>query len=460
MMPETIGRYEIIDELGDGGMGIVYRAYDPNLLREVALKVIFQGEFQRLSDVKQDEILARFLQEAKIVGSLHHIAIMPIYDFGWENGEPFIVMPLMRGGTLDERLEAGPLPLDEMGRILDWIAPALDKVHRQGIIHRDLKPSNILFDEDDKPYIADFGLARLTKETMRFSRTGYVVGTPTYMSPEQARGDKDIDHRSDIYSLGCMLFEMLTGEPPYYQVDSLALVHFHMNEPAPRLDELRTDLPREYQAIIDRAMAKTKEKRYRSAGVMSAALKAVMQGSQREFDAVQQQSATRPSNAQRATAYFKQGLAAYNKGNYEQAIARYNQAIHLNPNDALAYNGRGQAYYAQGDYDQAIANYSRAIYLEPNNANAYHKRGQAYYDQGSYDQAIADYDQAIDLNPNNPLTYNSRGNAYYGRGNYNQAISNYSRALRLNPNYATAYHNRGNAYRNQGNYHQAYALNN
>ncbi|MGB0389560.1 MAG: serine/threonine-protein kinase, partial [Ardenticatenaceae bacterium] len=223
-------------------------------------------------------VLGRFQREAQIIGSLNHHAIVPIYEFGWENGEPFIVMPLMSGGGLDERLELGPLPLDEIVRILSWLAPALDTVHQRGIVHRDLKPANILFNEHNAPYIADFGIATLNEETMRFSKIGMPIGTPAYMSPQQGVGDGNLDGRSDIYSLGAMLFEMLTGKPPYHQAHWHYVVYMHIHEPVPRLDELRTDLSADYQAIIDCAMAKNPEQRYPTASEMVAALKAVMVG--------------------------------------------------------------------------------------------------------------------------------------------------------------------------------------
>ena len=417
MMPQTIGRYQIKDELGAGGMGIVYRAYDPNLLREVALKMLFRGEFRRLSSRKQREVLDRFQQEAKIIASLHHPAIIPVYDFGYENGEPFIVMPLMSGGDLDERLEAGALALDEIVRILDWLAPALDKVHQENIVHGDLKPGNILFNKENKPCLADFGIARLTEETIKFSKTATPIGTPAYMSPEQARGDKDIDQRSDIYSLGGMLFEMLTGKHPYHRVHPYALLHHHLYEPPPRLDDddLSIQLPTAYQAIIDCAMAKKKEERYKSASEMVNALKAVRPKiAPTQVQANAHKKAKQGSGTQISTINLQsQGIAAHNKDSYSQAIADYSQVIRLTPNDATAYYNRGLAYYNKGDYDQAIADYDYAIRLNPNDAIAYYNRGLAYYSKGDYDHAIADYNHAIRLNPNDAIDYNSRGLAYY-----------------------------------------------
>ena len=141
---------------------------------------------------------------------------MPVYDFGEENGQLYLVMALMQGGSLAERLQHGPLSLEETAQLLVQVGSALDLAHAQGVVHRDLKPDNILFDQQGNPYIADFGIAKLLAQTtMGLSQTGMIIGTPFYMSPEQARGDKDIDGRSDIYSLGAILFELLTGQRPY-----------------------------------------------------------------------------------------------------------------------------------------------------------------------------------------------------------------------------------------------------
>jgi len=277
MIPKQIARYEIKGELGEGGLGAVYLAHDPNFGRDVALKVISPYLLWHQPQQK-GEALKRFRREARVIGLLEHPAVVPVYDFGEHNGLPFIVMRLMGGGSLKQRLEKekGLLPLDEVVRILAHLAPALDEAHQRGIIHRDIKPHNILFDRRDMPYLADFGIAKLTHASQKFTATGAMIGTAAYISPEQVRGDKNLDGRSDLYSLGATLYQMLTGEHPYHLVHPMALAHFHMNEPVPRLDELRDDLPAGSQEIIDCVMAKEPNQRYNTAQAFVTALKNVL----------------------------------------------------------------------------------------------------------------------------------------------------------------------------------------
>jgi serine/threonine protein kinase len=208
-MSQQIGRYEIIEELGEGGMATVYRAYDPNFGREVAVKVLPRGQ-------KHDATFRqRFEQEAQTIAALEHSAIVPVYDYGEENGRPYFVMRLMTGGSLADRLKGGALSIAEIRYMLDRIDAALDKAHEQGIVHRDIKLANILYDDDDgEPYLSDFGIVKVAQSTT-LTQTGGIVGTPAYMSPEQVLGEKDIDGRTDIYSMGAILFEMLSGRLPY-----------------------------------------------------------------------------------------------------------------------------------------------------------------------------------------------------------------------------------------------------
>ncbi|HUM72123.1 MAG TPA: serine/threonine-protein kinase, partial [Chloroflexota bacterium] len=209
MIPEKINRYEIKRELGRGGMASVYEAYDPQFQRPVAVKLL-PREF-----LHDPEFRARFTREARTIAALEHPAIVPVYDFGEEDGQPFLVMRLMTGGSLTDRLANGPLPIDEAAEILKRIGSALDRAHSQGIIHRDLKPGNILFDHYGDAFLADFGIARIAAAGSQLTASGSLVGTPTYMSPEQVYGNKELDGRSDIYALGVILYQMLTGEIPF-----------------------------------------------------------------------------------------------------------------------------------------------------------------------------------------------------------------------------------------------------
>ncbi|MGB0385281.1 MAG: SUMF1/EgtB/PvdO family nonheme iron enzyme [Ardenticatenaceae bacterium] len=271
MILKQIDRYEIKGELGKGGMATVYRAYDPNFAREVAIKVL-PPQFLHDSTFQ-----ARFRREAQTIASLEHHAVVPVYDFGQDNGQPFIVMRLMRGGSLADRLAQGVLPLAEAARILGWLAPGLDEAHGRGIIHRDLKPANILFDKQHTPCISDFGIAKLTQNTQSFSATGGMIGTPEGMSPEQWRGEP-LDGRSDVYGLGVILFQMLTGQAPYAAPTPAALMFKHLTAPIPNIVSIKADLPRGCQQVISRAMAKEANNRYSSATDLATDVKQLLTG--------------------------------------------------------------------------------------------------------------------------------------------------------------------------------------
>ena len=264
------GRYEIISELGRGGMATVYHAHDPRVRREVAIKVL-PREF-----VHDPTFRARFQREAETIAALEHPAIVPVYDYGEENGQPYFVMRYMPGGSLAERIRQGPLSLAETNRILQRIAPALDEAHARGVIHRDLKPANILFDKNGEAYLSDFGIAKLAQASGTLTGSG-VIGTPAYMSPEQASGG-ELDGRSDLYSLGVIVFEMLTGTQPYRADTPMGLAVKHLTEPVPCILEVRGDLPPDFDQVIARAMAKRREDRYATAADLAADVAAIAAG--------------------------------------------------------------------------------------------------------------------------------------------------------------------------------------
>jgi serine/threonine protein kinase len=269
--PETVGRYKIIAEMGRGGMSTVYSAHDPMFNRDVAVKILPR-------ELLHDPMFrARFEREAQTIATLEHPAILPVYDYGEADGQPFFVMRLMTGGSLADRLNQGPLALDEAVRIITVIAGALDEAHRHGIVHRDLKPGNILFDQHNDPYLADFGIAKLNEAGATLTGN-VIVGTPAYMSPEQGRGEKDIDGRSDVYSLGVILFEMLTGRIPFQADTPMGQIIKHMNSPIPEILTYQPELPPDIQVVINRAMHKRKFGRFNTAGEMAQALQAVVAG--------------------------------------------------------------------------------------------------------------------------------------------------------------------------------------
>jgi len=276
-MLKKVGRYEIKAELGRGGMATVYRAYDPMFEREVAVKVLPQ---ELMHDT---QFRGRFEREAKIIARLEHAAIVPVYDVGQDDNEqPYFVMRCMTGGSLSDRMGDGPLSLEEVLQVIRRVAAALDYAHSKGIIHRDLKPANILFDEAGEPYISDYGIAKLSQSQTNITGSG-IIGTPTYMSPEQGQGE-DIDSRSDIYSLGVIIYEMLSGVPPYKANTPLGVVFKHVTEPVPHILDINPHLPVETEAVIEKALAKNPEERFATAMDLVVAIGALARGESPDLD--------------------------------------------------------------------------------------------------------------------------------------------------------------------------------
>jgi serine/threonine protein kinase len=270
MEQKKFGRYEIKAEIGRGGMATVYHAYDPRFEREVAIKVLPR---EMLHDV---QFRTRFDREAKTIAMLEHPAIVPVYDFGEEDGQPYFVMRYMTGGSLSDRMKKGPMTIQAAAHILTHIASALDDAHAKGIIHRDLKPGNILFDQFNEPYVSDFGIAKLSESQANVTGSA-IVGTPAYMSPEQAQGES-IDGRSDIYGLGVILFEMLTGQQPYHGDTPMSVVVKQITDPVPHILDVKPDLPPDIEVIIEKAMAKDRNERFQDVKSLADALNAVARG--------------------------------------------------------------------------------------------------------------------------------------------------------------------------------------
>ena len=258
MSAEQFGRYVIKGELGRGGMATVYHAYDPRFERDVAIKVL-PREF-----LHDPQFRVRFEREAKTIALIEHPAIVPVYDFGEEEGQPYIVMRYMSGGSLADKLAREPLPINEVIHMINRLAPALDAAHSKGIVHRDLKPGNILYDQYGNSFLSDFGIARFHQSTTTTLTGGIILGTPAYMSPEQVQGDYDIDGRSDIYSLGVILFQVLTGKVPYQADTAAKIMMMHILEPVPQVTPVNNTLPTAFDDVIQKAMAKERSERYQS----------------------------------------------------------------------------------------------------------------------------------------------------------------------------------------------------
>ena len=268
--PKKVGRYEIKSELGRGGMATVYLGYDALFEREVAVKVL-PAEF-----LHDPQFSLRFQREAKVVAALEHPAIVPVYDVGEADGLPYFVMRYMDGGSLADLLEKGEISLKEVSRIISTIAPALDDSHEKGIIHRDHKPANILFDRHKQPYLSDFGIAKVSDAQTNMTGSA-IIGTPAYMSPEQAQG-KEVDGRSDIYALGAIIYRMLTGTRPFNGDTPMSMAIKHITDPTPDILNDNSALPISTTAFIYRAMAKDPDARFQTARGLAEVLATVASG--------------------------------------------------------------------------------------------------------------------------------------------------------------------------------------
>jgi serine/threonine-protein kinase len=259
--------YEVGEELGRGGMALVYRATDIRLRRLVAIKVLPPELAFR------DEVRRRFLREAQTAAQLNHPNIIPIYSVDERGGLVFFVMAYVEGASLAARLARGPLVLEEARRILCDVADALAYAHARGVVHRDIKPDNILLEHaTGRPLVTDFGIARAAEADGHLTATGIAVGTPAYMSPEQALGDRELDGRSDIYSLGVVAYQILSGELPHRANNTPAMMMKHISEVPRPLKALRPDVPPALAAAVERALAKRPEERWGSANAFRDAI--------------------------------------------------------------------------------------------------------------------------------------------------------------------------------------------
>ena len=264
---ENIGPYRIIEQLGQGGMATVFKAYHAALDRYVALKVLHPA-------FNQDQTFtARFQREARVVAKLEHSNIVPIYDYSEHEARPYLVMKYIEGDTLKARLNQGSLKSNEIEDVINSIGSALAYAHRQGILHRDIKPSNVMIATDGSMYLADFGLARIAQAGESTMSSDSIMGTPQYISPEQAMGIKDLDAGTDIYSFGVMLYEMVVGQVPFSADTPFSIIHDHIYTPLPLPMKVNPNVPEPVQRVLLKALAKNRLDRYESVEEMMDAFK-------------------------------------------------------------------------------------------------------------------------------------------------------------------------------------------
>jgi serine/threonine protein kinase/Tfp pilus assembly protein PilF len=394
---QRVGPYEIIARIGQGGMATVYKAYHPQLDRFVAIKMM-QPTF-----VIESNFRTRFEREARIVGGLEHPHILPVYDFAEYEGQPYLVMKLIEGSSLKTVLSQGPLEPDDLMMVLPPIASALDYAHHQGVLHRDIKPSNILIDQRATPYLTDFGLARASHQINdnNMISQDMFIGTPYYVSPEQGMGERDLTAQSDLYSLGVVLYELLTGRVPFDSGSTFAVIHDHIYRPLPMPSSINPALTPAIELVLMKALAKHPSERYDSATEMVNALRDAFQESgirslkssqaakaakiptatSVAFRQMKSNTAVLPRNSRlrrrwrwaggtavlmaaalfgllvisgtltSSTPTLETGLTLYDVQTLQVDQGR--AALAQNPDDPLAYLALGRAYLEQGSEDAA-----------------------------------------------------------------------------------------------------------
>jgi serine/threonine protein kinase len=274
----TLGAFRILQQIGEGGMAKVYKAYQPSMERYIALKVL-------PSHYAEDpQFIERFIREARTIAALEHRNILPVFDFGEQDGITYMAMRYVEGGTLKELLNKGRLTLHDILDLMVQICSALDYAHRRGVIHRDVKPSNVILDSEGAAYLMDFGIAKVLGKSGDLTATGAAIGTPAYMAPEQALGEK-VDSRTDIYALGVVLYEMVVGRVPFLADTPMAVLMAHLHEPLPLPRDFDASISEPVQAVIIKSLAKDPEDRYQTANELADAFRKALQTSAHKVEA-------------------------------------------------------------------------------------------------------------------------------------------------------------------------------
>jgi predicted Ser/Thr protein kinase len=253
---ENVGPYRIIEQLGQGGMATVFKAYHASLDRYVAIKVLHPA-FK-----EEPNFLSRFQREARVVARLEHPNIVPIYDFAEHKGQPYLVMKFIEGQTLKAHMNEKPLTKEEAVQIVDDVGGALAYAHKQGVLHRDVKPSNVLISPDGSIYLADFGLARMAQAGASTLSKDVMLGTPQYISPEQGQGVRELDHGTDIYSFGVLLYEMVVGRVPFNADTPFSIIHDHIYTPLPLPSVVNPNVPKVVERVLLKSLAKDRKDRF------------------------------------------------------------------------------------------------------------------------------------------------------------------------------------------------------
>lgn len=436
-------RYRIDALLGIGGMGAVYRASDLQLERELALKALLPRQDNA------EELRQRFLREAKVAVRLEHANIVPVYHTDEDQGVAFLLMPLLRGGTLKDRMKGRPLPPGEALTYLRQLGSALDYAHTrpEPIIHRDVKPANILFSEGDQLMLSDFGIARLSGVAPDLTRPDVAPGTVQFMAPEQGRGHAV--PASDQYSAAVILYALLTGRLPFDGADGLAIAIQHATEMPLAPSKVHPGISSAVDAVVMRALAKPPEDRFPTMRAFVRALDMALRapgGSVstltrprgETFPALPAVRLTlptvRPTPAPTDLATLRrQAKEARNAKRYEEAASLYRQLAALDPTHAPTWFWLGWSLNALGSYGEALSALDACLQLDHNRARVWNTRGYALYMLGRYQDALVCCDRVLTLEPDNAAAWQNRGIVLQKLGQTEEVLRAFERAAALHP---------------------------
>jgi tetratricopeptide (TPR) repeat protein len=435
--------YEVLEELGRGGMGVVYRARHLKLDRVVALKVILSGA------QASEEERSRFAAEAQAVARLRHPNVVTLLELGSADGAPYFTMDYCPGSLVEK--VGKPWPARDAAALVEALARAVQHAHEHGVIHRDLKPANVLFTEDGTPRIADFGLAKKLDDARR-TASGAILGTPAYMAPEQAAGKtSEIGPLVDVWALGAVLYELLVGRPPFL-ADGAAntLVRILSDDPSPPRS-LDRSVPRDLETIALRCLSKEPRRRYASAKDLADDLR-------RFLDGEPIKARPRWGLSRRKRAWLKTGgvalLAALLVFGLFAGVGAYRHWSWRQYDQAWK---RAARHRERQELDEAIAAYTEAHRLRPNEPDPLSNRGWVHFQKGEIDLALRDYEEALKRDPDNLWSFRGRGYVLLAAGRYEESIADLTRALEIDPNAGPPWLNRAKARLHLGRFAEAEA---
>lgn len=438
-----VNRYRIDALLGIGGMGAVYRASDLQLERELALKALLPRHDNA------DELRQRFLREAKVAVRLEHANIVPVYHTDEDQGVAFLLMPLLRGGTLKDRMKGRPLPPGEALTYLRQLGFALDYAHTRPdpIIHRDVKPANILFSEGDQLMLSDFGIARLSGVAPDLTRPDVAPGTVQFMAPEQGRGHAV--PASDQYSAAVILYDLLTGRLPFDAADGLAIAIQHATEPPLPPSKANPGISAAVDAVVLRALAKRPEDRFPTMRAFVRALDMALRAPGGSVSTLTRPRGdtfpalpavrftlptVRPTPAPADLAALRQqAKEARNTRRYEEAVALYRQLAALDPSHAPTWFWLGWSLNALGSFGEALSALDACLELDHHRARVWNTRGYALFMLERYKDALVCCDRVLTLEPDNAAAWQNRGIVLQKLGQPEEVLRSLERAAQLQP---------------------------